>query len=115
MVLFNADGTVNLGSTQPVVEVAARAGGFLLTRASGDKTLAVTVNYKLKGSAEAGTDYAALSGSVKLKANKTKKAINVTTLTNTAAGKALKLTLTAGDGYTVGTVKKAKYKLTVVP
>ncbi len=113
--LFNADGTLNLGPAQAVVEVAARTGGFLLTRTSGDKTMAVTVNYKLKGSAVAGTDYATLSGSVTLKAGKAKKTVHVTTLTDTAAGKALKLTLTAGDGYTVGAVKKAKYKLAVGP
>ena len=97
------------------MEVAAQAGGFLFTRVSGDKTLAVTVNYKLKGSAVAGTDYAALGGSAKIKANKTKKTVHVTTLTDTAAGKAIKLTIAPGDGYTVGVVKKAKYKLTVGP
>ena len=113
--MFDAGGLLNLGRAQAVVAVAAQAGGFVVTRTSGDETLAVTVSYQIKGGAVAGTDYAALGGSVKLRAGKTRKAIHVTTLNDGAAGKSLKLTLTPGDGYTVGGEKKARYKLTENP
>ncbi len=112
---FNADGTLNLGAAQSVVEVAAQAGGFVVTRVLGNQPLTVTVRYKLKGSAVEGTDYAALGGTAKLKVSKTKKTVHVTALTNSAAGKNIKLTLAPGDGYTVGTGKKAKYKFLVNP
>lgn len=80
------------------------AGEFTVTR-TGDLSQTITVLYTVKGSAAGGVDYIPLKGQVKLKAGKASKAVKVVPLGVAGDGtskRQVKLTLQAGDGYTVG-------------
>ena len=112
-------------ATTPVATVAAttstaQAGGapgvFTFTL-SAPSAADVKVNYVLKGTAVNGTDYTFLKGSVKIKAGKTSKAVQVVAADNEGASgtKTVKLSLAAGTGYTVGTTGVVKVKINLTP
>ena len=82
---------------------------FAVTRTGGDSTQTLPINYKVGGSAIAGTDYLALKGVKTFKPGKTTVRINVTP-EGTLEGvdkKGVKVTLLPGDGYTLGTATVA--------
>lgn len=117
---------VILDATQPpTVTIAAAgddqavAGGengkFVVLRA-GDTTAALTVSYKVKGTAVKGVDYKPLAGTVMIPAGATKAKIKVKAIEDAAAdGSARKVKvrlLPAADGsYTVGDPSGAKIKV----
>ncbi|MEK7731156.1 MAG: Calx-beta domain-containing protein, partial [Planctomycetota bacterium] len=67
----NDQSTITIAATDAnASETGPDTGTFTVTRAGGDQTVAVTVNYTVAGTATGGgTDYATLSGSVKIAAN----------------------------------------------
>ena len=79
-------------------------GQFLLTR-SGELTNAVTVNYTLSGTATAGSDYQALSGSAVFAANQATVSIDLTLIDDTifegATPEKVTLTITPSINYVV--------------
>ncbi|MYI26628.1 MAG: hypothetical protein F4064_00890, partial [Acidimicrobiales bacterium] len=81
----SADVTVSLSSAAP-------AGGL-------------TLSYSVGGTATAGSDYTALSGTVTVAANTSSATITVTVLDDSTAegNETVELTLTGGSGYTVST------------
>lgn len=70
----------------------------------GDASAALTVSYTVSGTATAGSDYTALSGSIALGAGVTSATIAVTPLQDLLieADETVIVTLTAGSGYTLG-------------
>ena len=104
---------VTLAATTPeTVLGSGEAGVFTLTLSAPAKD-DIVVKYTLKGSALNGTDYTLLSGSKKIKAGQTSKTIKVIPQGDLdgAPSKAVKLTLSQGDGYTVGTATFEKVKI----
>ncbi len=83
---------------------------LVLTR-TGETTSALTVNYTVKGSAQANVDYKPLSGTVTFKPGQATVKLKVkplsTPVTTTATTK-LKVTLTLGAGYTISDPSRAK-------
>ncbi|MFH1146669.1 MAG: Calx-beta domain-containing protein [Pseudomonadota bacterium] len=79
-------------------------GKFTVYR-TGITATAVTVTYKVAGTATAGTDYAELVGSVVIPPRKTDAIIVVTPLNDLdcEGNETVVLTLTVAEGYTVGT------------
>ncbi len=76
---------------------------FILTL-SAPQTADLKILYTIKGSAQNGTDYQALSGHAKIKAGNTTKTIKVTPIDRGIGGGgkvAVKLTLAAGTGYMI--------------
>ena len=105
--------TVNIADNDDLPVVAVRAGtspsepstaGTFIIRAIGSATGNITVNYTLSGTATAGSDYTAPSGSVTLSANGsvettvTIPTLNDATLEDTET---IVLTLTPGAGYKI--------------
>ena len=84
------------------------AASFTLVRA-GDASQPLTVVYRIKGSAVAGTDYLPLTGRKTMKAGKASVKIRVTTLPGGEG--TLQLELPRTHAYTVATPAKAKVKL----
>ena len=93
--------------------------GKVIVHRTGDTTAALTVFYKVKGSAQADTDYKMLSGSVTIPAGAAQVKVKVKPLDDPAADgiRTVKFTLLAAtDGsYTVGTPAKAKIKIIETP
>lgn len=69
----------------------------------------VVVNYNITGTATSGADFTALSGSVSIPNNANSGVINVVPINDTAieANESVILTLTAGNGYTIGSPNNA--------
>jgi hypothetical protein len=106
--------TVTISATDSgAAEPGTNTGTFTVTRtnASGD----LTVNYAITGTAQNGTDYSTLSGSVVIPNGQTTATITVTPLNDTAieAGETVILTLQASSGnYNVGTPSNATVTIT---
>ena len=110
----------------PVASVAAKSSkadraantpGKLVFTLSAAASTDVTVAYKVSGSAAAGTDYKALSGSATFAAGQTSTTVKVKPRAATGTGSseptvAVKVKLQTGDGYTVGPEAVAKIKIT---
>ena len=75
------------------------------------------MNYVATGSAVAGTDYKALSGTVTVLAGKTSATVKVKALPGSATDPTvgIKLKLKAGTGYTVGSPAQGKVKIVDAP
>lgn len=73
-------------------------GQFTVTRSNAGPT-PLTVTYRVKGTAAAGTDYSALTGTVTIPANAKSATINIAALTAPAGGRTLTLFLNAGAAY----------------
>ncbi|MGJ8713615.1 MAG: Calx-beta domain-containing protein [Maribacter stanieri] len=69
----------------------------------------VVINYNITGTATSGADFTALSGSVSIPNNANSGVINVVPINDTAieANESVILTLTAGNGYTIGSPNNA--------
>ena len=89
------------------------AGVFTLTR-DGLTTAPLTVYYTLGGSAESGTDYAALTGSVTFAVSKTTATVTITPVDDTLyeGPEDVTLTLNADSAYTLGTPASAALTIT---
>ena len=78
---------------------------------TGETTSALTVNYTVKGNAQANVDYKPLSGTVTFKPGQATVKLKVkplqTAVTSTTPAK-LKVTLTLGAGYTISDPSRAK-------
>jgi hypothetical protein len=100
----DSGGTVTIAATDAnAAEKPLDTGTFTVTR-SGSSTTALVVSYSVAGTATAGTDYTALSGTVTIAANATSATITVTPIDDTIAegNETVIVTLTSGTGYTVG-------------
>lgn len=106
--------TVTLTAAVPSVTAGSGAQGQFLLTISPPQAKNVIVNFKIKGDAENGTDYALIQNFKKIKKNKASKPINIVPL-GAGAGpgvkRTVKLALAPGDGYVVGTTAKVKVKI----
>ena len=105
--------TVNIADNDDAPVVAVRAGssptepstaGTFIIRAIGSATGNITVNYTLSGTATAGSDYTAPSGSVTLSANGSVETTVTIPILNDAAlepTKTIILNITPGAGYKI--------------
>ena len=102
--------TVTLTATVSQVTVGSGAVGEVTISIPTASSSDLYVNYTLKGSATNGTDYSFLSGQARIKAGKTSKIIKIRPQGDLggAAKKSVKLTLTSGDGYLLGTSSSVK-------
>lgn len=70
--------TVTIDATTPTaLEEGLSPGFFTFTRSGGNLAVPLTVQYQLYGTATAGVDFEALSGTVTIKANKTTEKIKI--------------------------------------
>ena len=76
---------------------------------TGATTAALTVNYTVGGTATAGSDYAALTGSVQIPAGAATATVTVTPINDTAVepDETVVVTLSASAAYTVGAAASA--------
>ena len=101
---------VTVSATTPQAHAGAgTAGVFTLTRGGGDVSKKIMVSYTLQGSAVNGTDYAALPGRAKIKANQTSATVAVAPAGG-GQGK-VKLVVQPGSGYGVGSPSGAAVKI----
>ena len=112
-------GLLDPAAASPSVSVAATdataaeaplsTGTFTVTR-TGATTAALTVAYTVGGTATAGSDYTALTGSVSIPAGAASAPITVTPLNDTVveANETVILTLATNAAYTVGTPNSAR-------
>ena len=94
-----------------VAQVSAsrgQVGSVLLTR-TGDLSRALTVNYRVGGTARSGVDYRALSGTATFKAGKDKRLIKVVAIDQGIRdGSTVRVAIKvlSGNGYTTGNTPK---------
>jgi hypothetical protein len=104
---------VTIAATVP--EIAAEGGkaGEITVRIPAAQPEALSIKYSVKGTAIAGADYVALSGTVKIKAGKTSALITITPRGDLdgASAKTVIVKLEAGSGYRVGTAAPAEVKI----
>ena len=86
--------TIAVTATTDTVVEGAESGVFTITRALGDTSKALTVNYTLTGTASNGDDYVELPGTATIAAGQTSVTINVATIDNTVFEGAETVTLT---------------------
>ena len=107
--------TVTIAATDPTAtEAGPTTGQFTLTR-TGVTTAALTVNYTVAGTATAGSDYAALTGTVVLPAGSATATMTVTPIDDllVEGDETVVVTLSANAAYTVGTPASATVTITV--
>lgn len=104
---------VTLTLTTPSVVVGSGGKGMATVNLPAPLAVDLIVNFTIKGSAVNGTDYVLLKGTKKIKAGKTSNAIKIKPQGDLggASKKTVKLTLTNGDGYVVGTTTPVKIKI----
>ena len=131
---INADGTIFRVTTdstvpppppEPVLPVVtAQLLGSKIIQGNGGvgeiqltldsaRTVDLSVNYNVSGTATMETDYAELHGGAKIKAGRTTKIIHITALPerSVTGKKTVVITLLGGDGYTVGTSTPLRFKI----
>ena len=109
----NDDYTANIIATDAVANEAGINGGiFTVTLSAGTSTSPIIVNYNVSGSATAGLDYTALSGSVTIPALQASATINVSPLddANAEGSEDIIVTLTSGS-YLIGAESSATVTL----
>jgi hypothetical protein len=96
-----ATATVTVAVVTDAAEPATN-GTFRFTRTGGDLTQPLTVTYTVGGTATAGTDYTALSGTVTFAANQTTADATVAVIDDKIPEptETIVVTITAGPGYT---------------
>ncbi len=96
--LVNVTITATGGAAEP-----STAGKFTITR-TGDLSPALTVYYSVSGTATAGTDFAALTGTATIPAGATTTTITVTPINDTATegDESVTVTLLGNSSYNVG-------------
>jgi hypothetical protein len=111
--LNNTLPTINLRATDATAAETnsgqtANPGRFTLTR-TGDLTNALTVNYRIAGTATKGTDYNNLTGRVTFAAGSNQARININPINDTTVegNETVILTLANSANYTVGTANRA--------
>jgi hypothetical protein len=94
---------VTIAATTATATEGVRNGAFTVTRA-GNTSASLSVRYTVNGTATAGTDYRALSGTVTIQAGAASARIVVVPTADSVAdgGETVRVTLAAGSGYTVG-------------
>ncbi len=97
--------------TPKAVRSTGATGEMLIELSTAATASALTVAYKIGGTAVNGVDYKLLSGSVTVPAGATKAAIKIKPRAASAGTIAVKVTLASGEGYTVGGSAKAKVKI----
>jgi putative intracellular protease/amidase len=96
---------VTIRATDPTAgEIGGNTATFTVTRAGGQLTQPLTVGYTVGGTATAGRDYVALSGSVVIPAGATSAAITVTPVDDPTdePDETVTLTLRASTAYQLG-------------
>ena len=95
-------------SDAAAAEAGSDAGTFTFTR-TGDTASALTVNYTLDGTAQNGTDYQQLAGSVTIPAGSSSVAVVVTPVDDATVetDETVILTLSTNASYTVGSPDRA--------
>jgi len=95
---------VQVETINDTTEGSSQPGKFTLTR-MGDKTTSITVNYLLTGTADNGTDYVELSGSVEIPAGESTAdvLINATHDALYDPDETVILTIDEGNGYIIDT------------
>lgn len=103
--------TVSIAATDPNAGEPATGSGIstFTANASFAPTSNITINYTVAGTAAAGADYTALSGTVTIAAGATTATIPVTVIDNNAveSDETVIVTLATGTGYTVGAPDQA--------
>ena len=97
--------TVTIAATDPTAsEAGPTSGQFTLTR-TGVTTAALTVNYAVGGTATAGSDYAALAGSVQIPAGALTATVTVAPIDDLLVepDETVVATISADAAYSVGT------------
>jgi T5SS/PEP-CTERM-associated repeat protein len=104
---------VTVAATVPMIAVGGGKPGEFTVHISAAQNSALTIHYKVAGSAVPGKDYVALSGAAVIQAGKTSIVIKVAPRGDLdgALSKVVKLTLAKGAGYTIGTTKPVKVKI----
>ncbi len=106
---------VSVSALRPVAHVGGKKGRFLFTR-TGNLSAPLTVAYTVSGTAEAGTAYGELSGTVTIPAGSASAKVPV--VASDAAdtdGATVTATLQAGSGYTADTSAPATVTLSATP
>jgi Calx-beta domain len=100
--------TVTIGASTPTATEGGTAGRFTVSR-TGSTAGALTANYTVGGTAIAGSDYAALPGSVVIPAGASSATIAVTPTNDTGveSNETVVVTLKANTAYTVGSPSSA--------
>ena len=107
--------TVSIRATDPsATEAGLTTGRFTVTRTAVTPSVAMTVNYTIGGTAQAGPDYVALSGSVVIPAGANTATIVVTPRDDAIveSSETVIVTLTANAAYTLGTPRTATVTIT---
>ena len=107
---------VSLTVKKPQADSATGEIGKFLVQLSAPAAADLQITYKLGGTAVNGTDYETLSGSVTIPAGHSDRGVKIKPLLdgNSGASK-VKLTLLAGDGYTLGASVKGKVTISDEP
>ena len=105
--------SISLTASTPQVTIGTGEIGVFTLTLSAPSDTDVFVNYSIKGTGVNGVDYVFLTGQKKVKAGKTSKPIRIKPFGDLggAPKRSVKLTLTPGDGYTVGAPTVAKVKI----
>ena len=106
---------VSLATLKPVAHVGGKKGRFLVTR-TGDVSAPLTVAYTVGGTAEAGSAYKALSGSLTIPAGSATAKVAVVALDAAGTdGATVAAALQAGSGYTADTTASATVTISAGP
>ena len=110
-----AASTVTLAAAGDGEAIEGGEAGKVVVRRTGDTSAALTVSYKVKGSARAGTDYKALNGAVTIPAGAAQAKIKLKALDDHAEEgirlAKLKLLPSSDDSYILGSPAVAKIKV----
>src|SRR5262249_55061845 len=92
-------------------------GTLTVSRSGSSTALPLTVQYTVGGTATAGTDYTALSGSVTIAAGQDSADISITPLADAVAegSETVVLTLSSASGYTVASTTPATVTIADTP
>jgi subtilisin family serine protease len=100
--------TVTVAATDANASESSGTGTFTVSRA-GSTSLSLTVNYTVNGSAQNGTDYENLSGSVTIASGSSSASVTVTAIDDSEEenSETVVLTLSASSAYEVGSPSSA--------
>jgi hypothetical protein len=94
---------VSISASDPDAAEAALNPGVLTVTRSGSSAASLTIDYTVGGTATAGSDYTALSGSITIAAGQTSATISILPVDDTAVegSESVTLTLSADPSYRV--------------
>ena len=105
--------TVTVAATQPSA-TSLMSGVFALTR-TGDTSSQLTVHYSLGGTAQNGTDYQTLNGSVVFAPGSTREPVIVQPMGSPNVSKTVLLTISPDSTYRVGSPGSATVTIAASP